>query len=115
VATDRESFDLSGLEIRFALALPESLFTLVTGKDEKESPVHTFFGRGWGHGVGLCQTGTFGMALAGKTHAEILAAYYPGTTLGPWPAPTQAPPGDPAPPAAAPAPQERSSPARPGR
>lgn len=85
VTTDRESFDLSGLEIRFALALPESLFTLVTGKDGGGAPVHTFYGRGWGHGVGLCQNGTFGMALAGRTHAEILAAYYPGTVLGAWP------------------------------
>ena len=97
VTTDRESFELSGLEIRFALTLPESLFTLVSGKDEKGAPVLTFFGRGWGHGVGLCQTGTYGMALAGKTYAEILAAYYPGTTLGPWPPPppngAAAPPG----------------------
>ena len=85
VTTDRGAFTLAGLEIRFALSLPESLFTLVTGRDEKGEPVHTFFGRGWGHGVGLCQNGTFGMALAGKSHAEILAAYYPGTTLGPWP------------------------------
>ena len=91
VTTDAESFDLSGLEIRFALGLPESLFTLVTGKDGKGAPVHTFFGRGWGHGVGLCQTGTFGMALAGKTHAEILAAYYPGTVLGSWPPPEPSP------------------------
>ena len=95
VTTDREAFDLSGLEVRFALAIPETLFTLVTGKDETGAPVHTFFGRGWGHGVGLCQTGTFGMALAGKTHAEILAAYYPGTELGAWPAP--APPAGPLP------------------
>jgi SpoIID/LytB domain protein len=86
VTTDRESFLLAGLEVRFALGLPETLFTLVTGKDGTGAPVHTFFGRGWGHGVGLCQTGTFGMALAGKTYAEILAAYYPGTALGPWPA-----------------------------
>lgn len=91
VTTDREAFDLSGLEVRFALGIPETLFTLVTGKDETGAPVHTFFGRGWGHGVGLCQTGTFGMALAGKTHAEILAAYYPGTLLGSWPAPAPAP------------------------
>jgi len=91
VTTDRESFDLSGLEIRFALALPESLFTLVTGADGRGSPVHTFYGRGWGHGVGLCQNGTFGMALAGRTHAQILAAYYPGTSLGAWPPPAEAP------------------------
>ena len=93
VTTDRESFELSGLEIRFALTLPESLFTLVTGRDEKGAPVHTFYGRGWGHGVGLCQTGTYGMALAGRSCAEILAAYYPGTALGAWPptAPETAP------------------------
>jgi stage II sporulation protein D len=96
VTTDREEFDLSGLEVRFALGLPETLFTLVTGKDETGAPVHTFFGRGWGHGVGLCQTGTFGMALAGRTHAEILAAYYPGTTLGTWPATAPSPPPVPA-------------------
>ena len=104
VTTDREAFDLSGLEVRFALGIPETLFTLVTGKDETGAPVHTFFGRGWGHGVGLCQTGTFGMALAGRTHAEILAAYYPGTLLGAWPAPAQVPePGPGAAPSPAPA------------
>ncbi|MBK8597793.1 MAG: SpoIID/LytB domain-containing protein [Holophagales bacterium] len=103
VTTDRETFNLAGLEVRFALALPETLFTHVTGRDEAGAPVHTFYGRGWGHGVGLCQTGTFGMALAGKTYAEILAAYYPGTGLGPWPA---APPG----PAPAPAPAEFPAP-----
>jgi stage II sporulation protein D len=105
VTTDRESFDLGGLEVRFALALPETLFTLVSGRDEGGAPVHTFFGRGWGHGVGLCQTGTFGMALAGKTHTEILAAYYPGTTLGTWPAPA---------PEAAPSPTAGEAPALPG-
>lgn len=40
-----------------------------------------FEGRGWGHGVGLCQEGAIGMALAGKGYREILKRYYPGTTL----------------------------------
>jgi len=40
-------------------------------------------GRGWGHGVGLCQVGAFGLALQGKSHQQILAHYYPGTTLVP--------------------------------
>jgi len=35
-------------------------------------------GRGFGHGVGLCQYGALGMARAGKTAADILAWYYPG-------------------------------------
>ena len=38
-------------------------------------------GHGWGHGVGLCQIGAAVMAARGKTYAEILSFYYPGTTL----------------------------------
>ena len=41
-----------------------------------------FFGRGYGHGVGLSQYGARGRALAGQTAAEILAHYYAGTTIG---------------------------------
>jgi len=41
-----------------------------------------FFGRGYGHGVGMSQYGARGRALAGQTAATILAHYYRGTTLG---------------------------------
>ncbi len=41
----------------------------------------TFRGAGFGHGVGLCQTGAVGMAEAGKTYKEILQHYYPGAVL----------------------------------
>jgi stage II sporulation protein D len=40
-----------------------------------------FKGRGWGHKVGLCQWGAKGMAEKGKTYKEILAYFYPGTTI----------------------------------
>jgi stage II sporulation protein D len=49
-------------------------------------PTVTFFGRGWGHGVGLSQYGARGRAFAGQSAAAILAHYYPGTT--PWSIPT---------------------------
>jgi stage II sporulation protein D len=42
--------------------------------------VFKFHGRGWGHGVGLCQKGAAAMAAQGRTEAEILAQYFPGTT-----------------------------------
>ncbi|HEY9722098.1 MAG TPA: SpoIID/LytB domain-containing protein [Oscillatoriaceae cyanobacterium] len=42
---------------------------------------YVFTGRGLGHGVGLCQWGARGRALAGESVARILAAYFPGTTL----------------------------------
>lgn len=37
-----------------------------------------FRGAGFGHGVGMCQTGAAGMAETGKTHEEILKHYYTG-------------------------------------
>jgi stage II sporulation protein D len=41
----------------------------------------TFHGRGWGHGVGLCQVGAFGMARAGHSYEEILKTYYHGVEI----------------------------------
>lgn len=38
-------------------------------------------GRGWGHGVGLCQIGAAVMAARGYDYQEILQHYYPGTDL----------------------------------
>ncbi len=40
-----------------------------------------FQGRGWGHGVGLCQWGTLGQALGGKAYKDILKLYYPGSFI----------------------------------
>jgi len=40
-----------------------------------------FHGKGWGHGVGLCQVGAYGMAVRGEGYRSILAHYYPGTTV----------------------------------
>jgi SpoIID/LytB domain protein len=42
----------------------------------------TFYGRGYGHGVGMSQYGARGRALAGQPASTILAHYYAGTTLG---------------------------------
>ncbi|MBR0310527.1 MAG: SpoIID/LytB domain-containing protein [Paludibacteraceae bacterium] len=38
-------------------------------------------GRGWGHGVGLCQIGAAVMADKGFTYEQILAHYFPGSRL----------------------------------
>jgi stage II sporulation protein D len=39
-------------------------------------------GAGLGHGVGFCQWGARGLAQTGASNAEILAYYFPGTSLG---------------------------------
>lgn len=38
-------------------------------------------GRGWGHGVGMCQYGAEGMAREGANAQEILSHYYPGSKI----------------------------------
>ena len=38
-------------------------------------------GKGWGHGVGLCQIGAAVMASKGYAYTQILEHYYPGTTI----------------------------------
>ena len=40
-----------------------------------------FRGVGWGHGVGFCQIGALGMALAGYSARDIVAHYFPGSKL----------------------------------
>jgi stage II sporulation protein D len=38
-------------------------------------------GRGWGHGVGMCQYGASGFARRGADHVAILKRYYPGASI----------------------------------
>lgn len=40
-----------------------------------------FSGKGWGHGVGMCQWGAYNMARKGYNYKEILDFYYPGAEL----------------------------------
>jgi stage II sporulation protein D len=49
-------------------------------------PLFLFTGHGFGHGVGMSQYGAYGYAEHGSSFEEILAHYYPGTTLGAAPA-----------------------------
>jgi stage II sporulation protein D len=40
-----------------------------------------FIGRGWGHGVGLCQWCSKSMADQGRSYEQILGHFYPGAAL----------------------------------
>ena len=39
-------------------------------------------GKGFGHGVGLCQWGAIGQSRQGKSYKQILEHYFPGTETG---------------------------------
>jgi stage II sporulation protein D len=41
----------------------------------------TFSGRGFGHGVGLCQAGAIARLKAGASREDVLSFYFPGTSL----------------------------------
>jgi stage II sporulation protein D len=74
--------ELTGLRVRWGLGLRENLFVI-----NRETGPHgeierfVFTGKGWGHGVGLCQVGAFGMAQAGARFDDILKHYYTGISL----------------------------------
>ena len=58
---------LRGLRVRWGLGLRENLFVIERERDAKGAVASfVFTGKGWGHGVGLCQVGAFGMAQVGR-------------------------------------------------
>jgi len=73
---------IRGGRIRSALGLKDQLFVVDREFDtDGKVTSFTFTGRGFGHGVGMCQVGAFGLAQAGYTYQQILRAYYTGIEL----------------------------------
>lgn len=69
----------SEYEIRKTLH-PSFLYSSCFSIEMDEKSIQ-FNGAGWGHGVGLCQIGALGMALAGFNSHEILKHYYSNTDI----------------------------------
>ncbi len=74
--TDRGTVTVGGSEFRMALGLKSTYFDMSLG-----SGTARFTGRGWGHGVGLCQDGAIAMAERGYSYRQILTHYYPRLRL----------------------------------
>jgi stage II sporulation protein D len=71
-----------GFDIRRLLGLRETLTVIEVQRDPAgRLEAVVFAGKGWGHGVGLCQVGAYGMALRGSKYQEILGHYYRGARL----------------------------------
>lgn len=70
------------LAIRQAFGGLPSAMVIIQASPAAGSPASfTFTGGGRGHGVGMCQHGARGMALAGRRFEEIVAQYFPGATI----------------------------------
>jgi stage II sporulation protein D len=84
---------VNALQVRVALGVNKMRSTLVTAirpvegsgeaSDGKARPPKAFVleGRGWGHGVGLCQIGACALAKEGRSAEQILSFYYPATRV----------------------------------
>ena len=71
-----------GGRIRSALGLREQLFVIDREYDDEGRVTEfVFIGRGWGHGVGMCQVGAYGLAKQGFSAEQILKSYYSGIEL----------------------------------
>lgn len=77
LGSDGRSLLVDGLAVRWTLNLPDTWFRAETTADG-----WVFDGNGWGHGVGMCQAGSFGMAARGASYQRILDHYFTGVRLG---------------------------------
>jgi len=69
-------------QIRSVLGVKEYLFVVDRETDEQGRLIaFVFTGRGWGHGVGMCQVGAYGLAKEGYSFSAILQKYYTGIKL----------------------------------
>ncbi|HMA23920.1 MAG: SpoIID/LytB domain-containing protein [Gemmatimonas sp.] len=89
ITTDRGNFVVRGNDARFVLRPPggeilnSTYFSVETTSAPDGSIARlTLHGMGYGHGVGMCQSGAIGRARAGQDYRTILRTYYPGTTVG---------------------------------
>ncbi len=81
VETDKGTFQVAGDKTRWLFKkngaiLPSSFFRIA-----HENGEWIIKGKGFGHGVGLCQMGVRARAQAGQNYKQILTHYYPGITL----------------------------------
>lgn len=93
IETDRGQVRLEKDEIVRALSAPRSLLFYLepmyqepansSGTPTATLIGYSFVGGGWGHGVGLSQTGAYRLANLGWSYPRILQFYYPGTALQP--------------------------------
>ena len=81
IDTDKGKFEVRGDKVRWLFKksgtiLPSSFFRIEHKKGE-----WIVTGKGFGHGVGMCQMGVRARSAAGQDFATILTHYYPGITL----------------------------------
>lgn len=68
--------DISGVEARKILGLKSTNFTFILDNNKV-----VFYVIGYGHGVGMSQTGADSLAKQGKNYQEIVKHYFSGVEV----------------------------------
>lgn len=79
-ATDSGSFTVDASDLRKAFGNYDIKSTFISRVTPMKGG-YEFSGKGWGHGVGMCQDGARRMALNGRNYKKILLHYYPGASI----------------------------------
>ena len=80
IAHENGTLTILATDLRKRLGWDRLPSTMITGISKSNSAM-VFEGRGYGHGVGMCQWSALQMAKDGKTYREILSYFYPGAVL----------------------------------
>lgn len=78
--TEKKTHYAEGKAVRSAFGNSDFRSTYITSVSPT-SGGWLFKGRGWGHGVGMCQSGAATMANKGRNYKRILRHYYPGASI----------------------------------
>ena len=78
--TDRKSFTVRTYDMRKYFGATDFRSAYIT-KISKKKYGYKIYGRGWGHGVGMCQEGAKSLAHRGRSYKKILRHYYPYAKL----------------------------------
>ncbi|NJK42011.1 MAG: SpoIID/LytB domain-containing protein [Acaryochloridaceae cyanobacterium SU_2_1] len=76
IVGDSGSKVLSGRELRQALDLKSTLFSIVPQGNPSQATAFAIQGRGHGHGLGMSQWGALALAKQGKNYQQILQHFY---------------------------------------
>lgn len=80
IITENGEHKIPAKELRKSLGwdrLPSTMITNIT----KDEDAFIFEGKGYGHGVGMCQWSALDMAKKGMSYRDILSKFYPGTVI----------------------------------
>ncbi len=80
IITDSGQHSVVAKDLRKNLGWDKLPSTMITNISKDEN-IFIFEGKGYGHGVGMCQWTALDMAKKGMNYKEILSKFYPGATI----------------------------------